>query len=152
MAEPIQVNVPIVPKLSTNASMTDIVNAINQIQNTILQISGQKMPLNNLSTTQVGYPTNGNGATPTQGGISPVGGMTMARANNTRAVNAQPSNPYNQALGQRKSAQYQIERVTEKVRLTNPDDKEQYVDVLRINKLVMRNENTGELWVWERLG
>jgi hypothetical protein len=144
MAEPVQVNVPVIPKLSTNASTVDIVNAINQIQNTLLQISGQKMPLNNLSTTVANGGNNG------KGGVSQVGGATMAKANNARAVNAAGPNPNNQALGQRKSALYQIERVTEQVRLTNPNDDTQWVDVVRINKLVMRNENTGELWVWER--
>lgn len=147
--EPVQVNVPIIPKLSTNASMADIVNAINQIQNTILQLSGQKMPLNNLSTTQVGYVTPGGGGNGL-GSVSPVGGTTLPKANNFRAVNAAGPNSNNQALGQRKSALYQSERVTEQVRLTNPNDSTQFVDVVRINKLVMRNENTGELWVWER--
>lgn len=41
-------------------------------------------------------------------------------------------------------------RVTETVRVFNPDDHSQFVDVERINKLSMRDNVTGEAWSWDR--
>jgi hypothetical protein len=41
------------------------------------------------------------------------------------------------------------ERVTQRVRITNPDDDSQWVDVIRITKLIMQDVVTDELWVWE---
>lgn len=41
-------------------------------------------------------------------------------------------------------------RVTETVRIFNPDDHEQFVDVERINKLTMKDKVTGETWTWDR--
>jgi hypothetical protein len=41
------------------------------------------------------------------------------------------------------------ERVTAIVRIFNPEDDSQWVDVLRIQKLVMEDQITGDLWVWE---
>ena len=38
----------------------------------------------------------------------------------------------------------EIARVTETVRVFNPDDETQYVDVLRITSLTTRNDRTGE--------
>ncbi len=43
----------------------------------------------------------------------------------------------------------EVKRQTKKVRVSNPDDPSQYVDVDRINKLTMRDTKTGELWTWE---
>ena len=40
-------------------------------------------------------------------------------------------------------------RVTAIVRIFNPEDDSQWVDVERIMKLVMEDQITGELWVWE---
>lgn len=44
----------------------------------------------------------------------------------------------------------EIERVHSVVRITNPADKEQYVDVDRITKLVFQDTVTGNKWVWSR--
>jgi hypothetical protein len=41
------------------------------------------------------------------------------------------------------------ERVSQNVRIFNPSDRSQYVDVVRITKLVMEDVLTGELWWWE---
>jgi hypothetical protein len=41
-------------------------------------------------------------------------------------------------------------RVTATVRITNPQDSTQYVDVLRINQLTFTDSVTGETWVWNR--
>lgn len=40
-------------------------------------------------------------------------------------------------------------RVTAIVRIFNPDDDSQWVDVERIMKLVMEDQENGDLWVWE---
>lgn len=42
------------------------------------------------------------------------------------------------------------DRVTETVRVFNPQDHDQYVDVQQINKLTMRDPITKETWVWDR--
>lgn len=41
-------------------------------------------------------------------------------------------------------------RVSEKVRVYNPEDKKQYVDIQRINRLVMKNTKTKQHWQWDR--
>lgn len=41
------------------------------------------------------------------------------------------------------------ERTTDIVRITNPDDESQWVDVERITRLVMEDQITGDLWIWE---
>jgi hypothetical protein len=41
-------------------------------------------------------------------------------------------------------------RVTATVRIYNPSDKTQYIDVLRINQLTMGDSITGEKWIWNR--
>jgi hypothetical protein len=41
------------------------------------------------------------------------------------------------------------ERSTQIVRVTNPEDEDQWVDVERITRLVMEDQITGDLWVWE---
>jgi hypothetical protein len=41
------------------------------------------------------------------------------------------------------------ERSTQIVRVTNPEDEDQWVDVERITRLVMEDQDTGDLWVWE---
>jgi hypothetical protein len=42
--------------------------------------------------------------------------------------------------------------VTEVVRVYNPNDNTQYVDVERVNKLVMGNDATKQLWTFQRPG
>lgn len=44
----------------------------------------------------------------------------------------------------------ETQRVTEQVRIYNPQDHTQYVDILQINKLVMQDQVTGETWEWNR--
>jgi len=41
------------------------------------------------------------------------------------------------------------ERTVQNVRIFNPNDNSQYVDVVRIVKLIMEDVITGELWWWE---
>jgi hypothetical protein len=41
-------------------------------------------------------------------------------------------------------------RVTAPVRIFNPTDQSQYVDVLRINQLTFTDNVTGETWIWNR--
>ncbi len=43
-------------------------------------------------------------------------------------------------------------RTTQKVRVFNPDDHNQFVDVLRINTLTLADGVTGESWFWARGG
>lgn len=41
-------------------------------------------------------------------------------------------------------------RKTEKVKVYNPDDDSQFIEVERINQLVMKDKNTGNKWTWNR--
>lgn len=42
----------------------------------------------------------------------------------------------------------EVHRVNQTVRVFNPQDKSQYVDVQQIKQLVMRDGTTGELWIY----
>jgi hypothetical protein len=141
VADQVELKIPPIPKLSSNASNSDIVNVVNQINSALLLLSGQQMPTNNLST-ETTSPSGKPGA------VSRAGGATMQKADNARASNAQGVDQ--QKLLQRRSSFTEVGRDTEKVRVTNPNDDSQYVDIERINRLTMRNNNTGELWVWYR--
>lgn len=44
----------------------------------------------------------------------------------------------------------EISRKTSKVKVFNPQDKEQFVEVERINQLIMKDTITGEQWIWNR--
>ena len=44
----------------------------------------------------------------------------------------------------------EVDRQTAQVRITNPQDSNQYVDVLRINSLTFQDSVTGEKWTWNR--
>jgi hypothetical protein len=44
----------------------------------------------------------------------------------------------------------QDKRVTETVKITNPDDPSQFVEIQRIKSLTMKDGQTGETWVWNR--
>jgi hypothetical protein len=44
----------------------------------------------------------------------------------------------------------QATRTTEKVKITNPDDPSQYVEIERIKSLSMKDGITGDSWQWNR--
>jgi hypothetical protein len=44
----------------------------------------------------------------------------------------------------------QFSQVTEKVKVTNPNDPSQFVEIERIKSLVMKDIKTGEAWTWNR--
>jgi hypothetical protein len=44
----------------------------------------------------------------------------------------------------------EVSRSTSKVKVFNPDDKTQFVEVERINKLTMKDSVTNEQWIWNR--
>ena len=44
----------------------------------------------------------------------------------------------------------QDKRVTETVKVTNPADPSQFVEIQRIKSLTMKDGRTGETWVWNR--
>ncbi len=46
----------------------------------------------------------------------------------------------------------ELSRKTKVVRVHNPKDKTQYVDIRRIEQLIMKDRVTGEQWVWNRSG
>jgi len=50
----------------------------------------------------------------------------------------------------RKAVWRETGRVTEMVRVFNPTDHTQYVDVERINRLTMADQVTGQVWEWNR--
>lgn len=44
----------------------------------------------------------------------------------------------------------EVNRVTRVEKVTNPEDKEQFVEVERMQELVMQDSITGEQWIWKR--
>jgi hypothetical protein len=85
--------------------------------------------------------------------------------NNTRILNSinnanfgtvnnfyqSPSNPTNpRPTLFRPGGLIEVSRVSETVRIENPDDPSQFVEVERINKLRFRDSTNGEQWVWNR--
>lgn len=77
----------------------------------------------------------------------------MAGQTNT-GNNKSPGNSGNQRNPAKKNTQApqwtEVQRVTEQVRIYNPNDHEQYVDILQINLLEMRDNLTGATWIWTR--
>lgn len=65
-----------------------------------------------------------------------------------RGSPGQPGRPPNQNVGR----WIETNRATEKVKIYNPDDHDQWVEVLRTNSLTMRDSVTGELWQYSRGG
>lgn len=64
-----------------------------------------------------------------------------------------PSNSGNNKNSKQKVGRFQELkplRTVEKKRIFNPQDKEQFVDVERINRLVFQDTVTGEQWTWTR--
>jgi hypothetical protein len=44
----------------------------------------------------------------------------------------------------------EIKRTVKRVRVSNPDDESQFVDVDRIDNFTMRHRISGDTWVWNR--
>lgn len=42
----------------------------------------------------------------------------------------------------------EVSRTVETVKIHNPNDKSQFIEVERINKLVMGDSSTGQTWTW----
>ena len=72
--------------------------------------------------------------------------------NNSGSQNGQrgQSQKQNNKAKQHPSRWMEKSRVTVKVRVYNPDDHEQYVDVEQIDQLTMIDQITGATWVWQR--
>jgi hypothetical protein len=73
---------------------------------------------------------------------------TTPKGNNHSGTNSGQSG--NKQSKQKTSRWVEQSRQTGKVRVYNPDDHEQYVDVEQINQLTMRDQITGATWVWSR--
>ena len=80
---------------------------------------------------------------------------TMNQSNNagngTGGINGFTLNPGDPSKKTQKQPTWvEINRTKETVRVFNPNDSSQYVDVERINKIVWRDTVTGELFTWTR--
>lgn len=73
---------------------------------------------------------------------------TLPKGNNHSGTNTGQSG--NKQSKQKTSRWSEQSRTTSKVRVYNPDDHEQYVDVEQINQLTMVDKITGATWVWRR--
>lgn len=58
------------------------------------------------------------------------------------------ANGQNAAKGQ--WAENKQARITEKVKIYDPNDSTQFVEVDRVNAIQMVNKDTGQTWVWSR--
>lgn len=77
--------------------------------------------------------------------------LRISGQNNNNNNNGGQTNNFTSTQGANKKGRWaEASRVVETVRVFNPNDDTQYVDVQRINKLVMKDGVTGEQWVWNR--
>lgn len=75
----------------------------------------------------------------------------QAQINTLRSsVNQLARNARNQGPSDKNTRWTEIQRVTKKVKVTNPDDDSQFVEVKRIQKLVLKDKVTGEEWVFNQ--
>lgn len=122
VADPTARQFPSIPQATDLQSALAAINAMRQI---LQQLMGMLTP-NNLQVNNNYY-----------GMQQPGGGGRITT--NTR----KPSQKRDRGF-------IEVHRVTSRVRVYNPNDHEQYVDVERINQLVLRDNITGALWVWNR--
>lgn len=118
-----QPTLPLLPAMPV-ATDDNVVQAINAIRNVVQQLgSPNTLPReNNNAGTRSQQPVNSRGNT---------------KQNDQRAK-------------PKKSRWIEKSRQKAVVRVYNPDDHDQYVDVEQINQLVMEDQVTGATWVWSR--
>lgn len=117
-----------IPPINTSngaaAQMASMAEAIAALTYNIQLLSGQLQQRDNGN----GNTNQGSGAPgPGKGGSAP-----------------RPPNPSKQ------SRFAEVNRTTEKVKVTNPDDDSQFVEFNQINTLTMVDTITGETWSWNR--
>jgi hypothetical protein len=59
-------------------------------------------------------------------------------------------NGANNAKSDNKGQWVEDRRTTEVVKVYNPDDRSQFIEVERINRLVMKDKGTNQTWTWTR--
>lgn len=149
---PIPVAAPTVPAVTQ--VLNQVVNVLNQF---FLNPTAPFLQGNGLTPIDVQIPTlppgsflppflppSSSGFPPSQVGFGSgplfVLGKNFPAVKNTAAVN-------NGSTANTKTGKWaEVDRQTEDVRVENPDDKDQYVIIRRINSLTMRNTSTGEIW------
>jgi hypothetical protein len=72
------------------------------------------------------------------------GGGGGFQSNNNNGQQQMKKDPQQQPLGFQ-----QLTRETEKVKITNPNNPNQFVMVNQTTKLVMQDKKSGDLWTWE---
>lgn len=61
-----------------------------------------------------------------------------------------PKQPSKQEPKKKQGRFNEVKRVTKKEKVYNPQDKEQFVEVERMQELIMQDSITGEQWIWKR--
>lgn len=112
---------PVIPQAT---DLTSALNAIGAIRQTLMQMNNQLRNQSNNSNRGGGQGGSGGGGS---AGVSGQKKPKMGRWN-----------------------EIPDERVVQTVRIFNPKDKEQYVDVQRINALTFQDTVTGESFYWYR--
>lgn len=98
------------------------------LQSALAAINAMRMILMRLANLQPRFDGSGNGR----------GGRIDTRSKSEQPKNKKPGR-WNE-----------ISRITKKEKVYNPEDKEQFVEVERMNRLVMQDTLTGEQWIWSR--
>ncbi len=141
IAPVIQVNQPVtssIPAIPTpGPDISSILATLNALKLAVEKLSGQSPGPNS-------WYGAGNALTP----ASSAGGGPSS-GSKAQQQQQQTQNNANKPQGA-KGRWTEISRQTATVRVTNPNDNTQYVDVLRINQLVFQDSVTGEVWTWNR--
>ena len=129
-----------IPKAAIN-DLKIMANAINTIRQAIAGITNRGAAPNNSGSIGqfggLGGPTVGGGGFP----------------NSPQQKTQNPQQPSTQKQKQQKKqggGLVEIDRTVKKVRIFNPDDKTQYVDVNQITALTLKDPVTGMTWKWSQ--
>lgn len=125
------------------AQIQAMVLTINSLANAVNAITGRGAGPNNLDLQMPG---------PGFGGTR-IGGVNFPNSRDPQNKSNKPQNPKQQQQKKQTKTKHgvfkEVSRSTKKVRVYNPQDKTQYVDVKQITSLVMRNSVTGDTWQWK---
>lgn len=142
---------PVVPHATDLASA---LSAITQLKQVVAMLSGQLSPVNNIvGTGPLNNPTPGFNF----GGLGVIGGLSSnlsLRGGAGAPVGVEAdAGAWGRGAGKEgdpgRANWQEIQRVTQRVRIHNPEDEEQWVEIERIMKLVLKHNVTEELLVWE---
>lgn len=127
-------------------NIPSLVNSVVQIQNALAVVFNALpvVDLNTLGGGGGGFSNGGGG-----GGRGGGGGNGGNNNNNNNHGSNQGKKPKKQQPAHHRHGFQEVSRATQQVQVYNPNDKTQYVTVVRITQLKMRDKATGVTWQWQ---